>query len=253
MQIGRRLAALALASSPSVLLRPPRALADKPYLDGSSRFALTVPDDFVVTSKRSAASGTLFVAGNFPRASVVSVTAWPLAELFQDDAKSRDLPGLPASPQSAAAMRLEGSSSLGDIGPAKEVANFLLRARDRDASSGALQSELLDSALSSDGVLTFYGDTELPVKDPDELEKQRGVRKLIRRTAAKAVLGTVPGATSGAPPVPVVFSCWASALTEDWDKDLKQPLEATLGSFSVSAAVRPAVRAPSPPPPVPAV
>jgi len=229
--VGRRLV-LSLAPTLLIPLHPLRASA-KPALDAASRFALDIPDDYVV-SKRKATTGTLFVAGNFPRFSVVSVTAWPLPALLLDDARGRALPGLPTS--GADVTLAESATTLGSIGTANSIAQLLLRARDRDASSGALSSILLSSKLSDDGSrLAFDYSTELPVSDPDALQEQRGVRQLIRHTVATSILGSVPG--SDGAPVPAMFSVWASALQQDWEGDLREPLEATVASFSV--AVKP--------------
>eukprot|EP00964_Phaeocystis_antarctica_P005062 scaffold2766_cov42-Phaeocystis_antarctica.AAC.1 len=46
-----------------------------------TRFLLDLPEGFVQT-KRTAVTGTLFVAGDFPRFAVVSVTAWRVNELL---------------------------------------------------------------------------------------------------------------------------------------------------------------------------
>ncbi len=220
----------ALLSTPLVLGAPLAASA-KPFID--ERFVLDIPDGYVV-SNRKATTGTLFVAGNFPRASVVSVTAWRLQELINEDAKLQELPGIPAE----APPQVSGTA-LKEIGSSAEAARLLLRARDRESSSGALSSELLDSSFSADGGrLVLSSDTELPVKDPDALFEQRGVRQLIRRTNAAAMLGTVP-AGSGAP-VPAVFCIWASALVEDWEADLKAPLQQAVESFRVQSAMAPA-------------
>ena len=64
--------------------------------------------------------------------------------------------------------------------------------------------------------------------NPDELEKQRGIRQLIRRTAAVATLGSVPGKNG---PVPAVVAAWASCLREDWEGDLGTPLKESALSF----------------------
>lgn len=223
----RRLAVAALVSCPWLPLSTTPAAVAKPFLD--ARFAIDIPDDFVV-SKRKSTTGTLFVSGNFPRFSVVSVTAWPVAALLQDDLKARDLPGLPVS-QPLVRM----GSSWAEMGTAKEVVNLLLRARDREANGGALQSVLLDSSLSADGHLLFHYSTESPVSDPDELERQKGVRRQIRVTTANSVLGTVPGADGS--PVRAIFTAWGSALEQDYANDLKMPLEASVGSFSVASGV----------------
>ena len=66
---GRR--SVVLGTSASLLL--PRQAMAADFLE--KRFSLTLPSDYVV-SKRSATQGTIFVAGNFPRASTISVTAW---------------------------------------------------------------------------------------------------------------------------------------------------------------------------------
>jgi hypothetical protein len=230
----RRLA-LTLAS-PLCLLRiqPPLPASAKPFLDPASRFALQIPDDYVV-SKRNSATGTIFVAGNFPRASVISVTAWPVDALLAEDASSRQLPGLPSSSGGPAPSLRTGT--IADLGAARDVANLLLRKRDRESNSGALVSVLDGAILSEDGKrLILLASTESPVADPDELERQRGIRKLIRRTSATAVLGSVPSADGATPPRPAIFSVWGSALEQDWDKDLRVPLESSTGSFTITTS-----------------
>ena len=209
-------------TTPCLLQWPPAPASAKLYAD--PRFVLDVPPGFVV-SKRTAAKGTIFVAGNFPRFTVVSATAWPVATLLQDDARARELPGLPpSSPQTRG-----DPATLEELGTAKEVALLLLRARDRDSSSGALQSSLLNSDFDQ-GRLTFEYSTESPVADPDALEKERGVRQLIRRTAGASVLGSV---TADGKQEPAIFSVFASALQQDWENDLQEPLEKAVKSFSL--------------------
>ena len=61
-----------------------------------------------------------------------------------------------------------------------------------------------------------------------QLEKQRGVRQLIRRTSAIAVLGSVPAAAGE---VPAIITVWGSALTQDFDGDLGDTLELSVNSF----------------------
>lgn len=212
----RSLLAIPLVASPIAA----RA-AGSIFADPSSRFALTVPSNFVAT-KRTASQGTLFVAGDFPRAAVVSVTAWPLSELLLDDAKARSLPGMPAE-----ALRSAAPTSLSDIAPAGELAKLLARQRDRE-QGGGLISEVV-SFSADGGRLLFELATELPVANPDELEKQRGIRRLIRRTAAVALLGSVPGASG---PATAVVSAWASCLSQDWEGDLGSPLRESADSFA---------------------
>ena len=122
-------------------------------------------------------------------------------------------------------------AALTDLGSAEDVARLLLRNRDREASSGTLLSELVDAAYASDGSLRFSFLTPLAVADPDELEKQRGVRELKRRSSAVAQLGAI--ATGGATETAVV-SAWGSAKQEDWES-LGRPLEEAVGSFAWSA------------------
>lgn len=250
--VARRLM-LTVVTAPLLAEWPTMPVSAKPFLD--SRFALEIPEGFVV-SKRTAQTGTVFVAGNFPRFTVVSVTAWPLSTLLQDDAKSRALPGLPSSPVELKS----GAKTLQGLGDAKEVAQLLLRARDREASSGALQSSLVRGDYV-ESRLEFAYTTESPVADPDALEKLKGVRQLIRRTAGASVLGSVP-AVDGSREL-AIFSVFASALEQDWEEvligctptlvslpllnsrpcaesrgpqDLQAPLERTVQSFRLAEA-----------------
>lgn len=129
----------------------------KLVIDGSNRFALTLPAGFVA-SKRSATQGTLYVAGNFPRAAVVSVTAWPISELLASDAAALSLPGMPAATPRAAPR---SPSSLSDIAPSRELTKILARQRDRE-QGGGLSSSVL-SSTEDGGRLVLELQTELPV------------------------------------------------------------------------------------------
>lgn len=127
-------------------------------LVGDDRFALSLPAGFVA-SKRSATQGTLYVAGNFPRAAVVSVTAWPIGDLLASDAAGLSLPGMPAAKPRAAPR---SPSSLSDIAPSDELAKILVRQRDRE-QGGGLVSSLLSSSEDG-GRLVLELLTELPVR-----------------------------------------------------------------------------------------
>ena len=140
-----RRALLALAPVlPSLPLQ--QAVASRPISD--PRFSLLLPDGYAV-SKRSTKQGTLFVAGDFPRAAVVSVSAWPLSELIEEEARGRSLPGMAADSASVPA----GVTSLDDVkailgGSADGLARVLLRRRDVESSSGSLASILLKTELT---------------------------------------------------------------------------------------------------------
>ena len=71
--------------------------------------------------------------------------------------------------------------------------------------------------------------------DPDALEKERGVRQLIRRTAGASILGSVPTGANGAAE-PAIFSIYASALEQDWNNDLQAPLMRAVDSFNLVTA-----------------
>ena len=90
--ITRRAALLTTSALLSLSPTQP-ALADpRQYIDPQGRFALEIPNGFA-QSKRTATTGTIFVAGNFPRAATISVVAWPLQELVAEDVKATSLPG----------------------------------------------------------------------------------------------------------------------------------------------------------------
>jgi hypothetical protein len=111
--------------------------------DPKGRFLLDLPDGFVQT-KRTAVTGTLFVAGDFPRFAVVSVTAWRVDELLAAEQGQKSLPGLPAAP----AASVQAPQALADLGSASAVAQILVRARDREAKA-ATSSELTSAAVSN--------------------------------------------------------------------------------------------------------
>ena len=222
---------LLLSLAPALVpLRPLPAVARSAFIDPAARFAIEIPDGFVV-SPRKTSTGTIFVAGNFPRFAVISVTAWPVEALLAEDARTKTLPGLPPPPPVSA------GPTLASLGSAEQVAQILLRKRDRESSSGALESVLLSASLDgSSGAerLSWACTTETPVSDPDELEKQTGRRQRIRRTAVASVLGSLPG--EGASAVPAVISAWGSSLAEDWEADLSAPLERAVRSFTLNAS-----------------
>ena len=182
----------ALAAQPSALVLPASA---KVVADPKGRFVLDLPEGFVQT-KRTATTGTVFVAGDFPRFAVVSVTAWRVNELLEADTADRSLPGLPAAPIASAVATPQ---SLEALGSAKAVAQILVRARDREAKA-AISSELVDATFEADGSLRFSFLSPLAVADPDGLEKERGIRELKRRSSAVATLAPL-GPGSDAVPV----------------------------------------------------
>ncbi len=190
------------------------------------RFNLALPDGFVASTK-SASQGTIYVAGNFVRAAVVSVTAWPLAALIAEDAAARTLPGIPADP-----IRLPAEPrTIADLGDTAEFVRALLRVRDASAGNGSIESVLDTFKLADDGSrVTFSFLTPISVANPDELEKQQGVRSLSRRTEAAALLR--PKTPSG----PTVVAVWGSALEKDWEKDLGEPIQRSVSSFAWAAS-----------------
>lgn len=141
----------------------------KLVVDESNRFSLKLPAGFVA-SKRSASQGTLYVAGNFPRAAVVSVTAWPIGELLASDAAALSLPGMPAAKPRSTSM---SPSSLSDIAPSEELAKILARQRDRE-QGGGLSSSVL-SSTGDGGRLVLELLTELPVSHRPLLLRNRSL------------------------------------------------------------------------------
>ena len=151
---------LVLGLAPYLLVFPTRPPPATAFVDPGARFALEVPVGFVQSSRKAATTGTIFVAGNFPRFTVLSVTAWPLRDLLNEDAQSQALPGLPASPVPSGSAD-PAPRDLSELGSAATVARLLMRRRDREASAGAVQSVLLASSLSPDtGALEFEFNTE---------------------------------------------------------------------------------------------
>ena len=72
--------------------------------------------------------------------------------------------------------------------------------------------------------------TAQQVADPDELEKQQGVRSLSRRSSALTAFGSVPSAERGGTE-PAVLTAWASCLQRDWEADLGAVLQPATESF----------------------
>ena len=77
------------------------------------------------------------------------MSAWPLSELIEEEARGRSLPGMAADSASVPA----GVTSLDDVkailgGSADGLARVLLRRRDVESSSGSLASILLKTELT---------------------------------------------------------------------------------------------------------
>ena len=133
-----------LTLAPALALRTALLPAGaKLVTDPKGRFLLDLPEGFVQT-KRTAVTGTLFVAGDFPRFAVVSVTAWRVDELLAAEQGQKSLPGLPAAPTAS----VQAPQALTDLGSASAVAQILVRARDREAKA-ATSSELMPAAVSN--------------------------------------------------------------------------------------------------------
>lgn len=133
-----------LTLAPALALRTALLPAGaKLVTDPKGRFLLDLPEGFVQT-KRTAVTGTLFVAGDFPRFAVVSVTAWRVDELLAAEQGQKSLPGLPAAPTAS----VQAPQALADLGSASAVAQILVRARDREAKA-ATSSELMPAAVSN--------------------------------------------------------------------------------------------------------
>ena len=133
-----------LTLAPALALRTALLPAGaKLVTDPKGRFLLDLPEGFVQT-KRTAVTGTLFVAGDFPRFAVVSVTAWRVDELLTAEQGQKSLPGLPAAPKAS----VQAPQALADLGSASAVAQILVRARDREAKA-ATSSELMPAAVSN--------------------------------------------------------------------------------------------------------
>ena len=133
-----------LTLAPALALRTALLPAGaKLVTDPKGRFLLDLPEGFVQT-KRTAVTGTLFVAGDFPRFAVVSVTAWRVDELLTAEQGQKSLPGLPAAPKAS----VQAPQALADLGSASAVAQILVRARDREAKA-ATSSELTSAAVSN--------------------------------------------------------------------------------------------------------
>lgn len=213
---GRRQVLLGAPALAALLL--PSSASAAPYT-ADPRFVVALPTGYAVT-KKGAQTGTVFVGGDFVKAAVVSVTVWPVAELLATDSAAQSLPGLPAA---ADATAVDVPAVLAGREPADKLVQVLLRARDRENAGNALQSELLGSELAN-GELRLSFSTQLSVADPDELEKQRGYRELVRRTTARTTLGATAGGQ------PALVTCWASALKPDW-AEVGPPLEETVASF----------------------
>ena len=235
-----RRAAVVTALGAALPHRTQPAWAVRPYLE--SRFSISLPDGFAIT-KKNGVSGTLFVAGNFPRAIVISVSVWALADLLAEDASNKALPGLdPPEPPVLPATATGSLTSLeAALGGRESFTRLLLRKRDREASAGALQSVLLSNSDLANGKLTWSCTTEVPVADPEELYKQRGVRSINRKTVAASFLGLTPamaasgGGGSADLKQPAIFSACASALETDWP-EVGPELQAAVESFALGAA-----------------
>ena len=233
--IRRSLVAIAPALLTGIMLPMAPAVADtRLYIDPSGRFSLEIPNGFA-QSKRTATQGTIFVAGNFPRAATISVNAWPLRDIVNEEARSQALPGLEVPQPRALPASLNSLKAVQDeLGGEKAFTQLLLRKLDREKSSGALTSELISSTAQGEGLL-WSSSTDLPVADRDALFEQRGLRRLIRRTSSATFLGTVPDALKTDPVLPAVISICGSALESDWE-ERGPPIERAVASFILGAS-----------------
>jgi len=229
----RRRCALALPLLLQARMMTPPAFAVRPYAE--PRFLVNLPDGFAV-SKRKATSGTIFVAGNFPRAAVVSVSIWPLVALVDEDIKATSLPGIAAAsprsvPNNVRTLEELQKAVPGD-GSLENFARLLLRKRDREANSP--QSLLRGCRLEDGGQrLLWSTSTEFPVADAEELYRLKGVRALVRIASAATVLGHIPLANGER--VLALFTYSGSALETDWQADLGQPIETSIASFAITS------------------
>lgn len=209
----------------TLTLPPPKAALAKPYSD--PRFSLVLPDGFA-TSKRTAKEGTIFVAGNFVKGAVVSVCAWPLEPLLREDALLQALPGIEPPPPAKLPPSVRTLADVENaLGGTDNLARVLMRRRDRESSSGALTS-VLKAVSADDGQdrLVWSATTDLPVADPEELYKQRGIRGLLRVTNAASFLGTVDDS-------PAIVTIFGSVLESDY-AEFGPLLESSVSSFALA-------------------
>jgi len=229
----RRRCALALPLLLQTRITTPPAFALRPYAE--PRFLVNLPDGFAV-SKRKATSGTIFVAGNFPRAAVVSVSIWPLNALLDEDIKATTLPGIAALSPKSVPTDLRTLAEVQKVVPGdgslENFASLLLRKRDREASSP--QSLLRGCRLEDGGQrLLWSTSTEFPVADAEELYRLKGVRNLVRIASAATVLGHIRLANGER--ALALFTYCGSALETDWQADLGGSIEGSISSFAITS------------------
>ncbi|CAM9462493.1 unnamed protein product [Scytosiphon promiscuus] len=189
------------------------------FVDSRGLFGCRVPKNFLRAERPKDKRGTVFVAGDYSKAEVLSVQVVKAFDLLTDA-------GLPT---------IGDLSKWEDLGKPAAVADLLKQRRDSDAAGGAqVESVVLPGASVDGDVLQFMLKSPIKVMRADLLEKEQGVSELYRNTYVKAIMrgdGTF-------------LVLWAGALNTDWDQEggAKDRLKVAADSFRLEGLVVSGVR-----------
>ncbi|CAM9837493.1 unnamed protein product [Discosporangium mesarthrocarpum] len=199
-------------------------VSSAPYLvnfsDSRGLFSCQLPTSFLRAERNKDKRGTVFVAGDYNKAEIVSVQLLSASKLLSDA-------GIPP---------LGDLTTWKGVGSAERVAELLKARRDQDAAGvTAQESEVIRGTASIKGdTLEFLLKSPIKVQRPDLLMEQRGVSELYRNTYARAIMrgdGTF-------------FIVWAGALNTDWEGEdgAKDLLHGVVDSFQLEGMVVNGVR-----------
>eukprot|EP00904_Undaria_pinnatifida_P000278 jgi/Undpi1/10250/HiC_scaffold_28.g12703.m1 len=189
------------------------------FVDSRGLFSCRIPGDFLRAERAKDKKGTVFVAGNYNKAEVLSVQSLTTYDLLNDA----------GFPTVGDLTKWEG------LGKPRIIAELLKQRRDSDAAGGAqVESVVLPGIVMEGDVLQFTLKSPIKVMRTDLLEKEQGVSELYRNTFVKAIMR---GDGS-------FLIVWAGALNTDWDGEggAKNRLKEAVDSFRLEGLVVDGVR-----------
>ncbi|CAM9478248.1 unnamed protein product [Ascophyllum nodosum] len=189
------------------------------FVDSRRLFSCRIPSNFLRRERTKDKSGTVFVAGDFNKAEIMSVQVLTAYDLLRD----------------AGLLTIGDLTKWESLGRPRLVAELLKQRRDADATGGATVESVVLPGVKVDGdVLQFTLKSPIKVMRVDLLEKGQGVSELYRNTLAKAVMR---GDGS-------FLIIWAGALNTDLDQDkgTRGRLKEMVDSFRLEGMVVDGVR-----------
>ncbi|CAN0160305.1 unnamed protein product [Ectocarpus sp. 4 AP-2014] len=189
------------------------------FEDSRGLFSCRIPKNFLRAERAKDKRGTVFVAGDYSKAEVLSVQVVKAFDLLTDA-------GLPT---------VGDLTKWENVGKPAAIADLLKQRRDSDAAGGTPVESVVLPGVTLDGdVLQFMLKSPIKVMRADLLEKEQGVSELYRNTYVKAIM-------RGDGSFLVV---WAGALNTDWDQEggAKDRLKVATDSFRLEGLIVEGVR-----------